>query len=70
VIVEHVGPPVSTPVTAWFVQLPVPTAPLLTFDPGISRNICTVALPPLACNTRPKICVPVGLVAPASWHSG
>jgi hypothetical protein len=68
VIVVHTGPPVSNVVTAWFVQLPVPAfaVPPLTFDPGISRNICTVALPALACNTRPRICVPVGRVAPAS----
>jgi hypothetical protein len=68
VIVVHVGPPVSVAVTAWLMQLPVPAfeVPLLTPDPGISRNICTVALPELACNTRPKICVPVGRVAPAS----
>jgi hypothetical protein len=72
VIVVHVGPPVSDAVTAWFVQLPVPAfdVPLLTPDPGMSRNICTVALPALACNTRPRICVPVGRVAPASWHNG
>ncbi len=43
---------------------------LLTFDPGMSRNICTVALPELACSTRPRICVPVGRVAPASWQKG
>jgi hypothetical protein len=67
VIVVHVGPPLNIAVTAWFVQLPVPSdAALLTFDPGMSRNICTVALPALACNTRPRICVPVGRVAPAS----
>jgi len=70
VIVVQVGPPISTAVTAWFVQLPVPAPPLLTFEPGISRNICTVALPELACSTRPRICAPVGLVAPASWHKG
>jgi hypothetical protein len=70
VIVVHVGPPVSTAVTAWFVQVPVPAPLLLTFDPGMSRNICTVVLPALACSTRPRICVPVGRVAPASWHKG
>jgi hypothetical protein len=72
VIVVHVGPPASTAVTAWFVQLPVPAdVPLLlTFEPGMSRNICTVVLPALACSTRPRICVPVGRVAPASWHKG
>jgi hypothetical protein len=43
---------------------------LLTFDPGISRNICTVALPELACNTRPNTWIPLGCVAPASWHKG
>jgi hypothetical protein len=43
---------------------------LLTLDPGMSRNICTVALPELACSTRPRICVPVGRVAPASWQKG
>jgi hypothetical protein len=64
VIVVQVGPPESTAVTAWFVQLPVPAdVPLLTFDPGISINICTVVLPALACSTRPRICVPVGRVA-------
>jgi hypothetical protein len=70
VIVVQVGPPVSIAVTAWFVQLPVPADDplLLTFDPGMSRNICTVVAPELACNTRPRICAPVGRVAPASWH--
>src|SRR5579863_5228550 len=63
VSVVHVGAPAFTPVTAWFVQLPVPP---LMLDPGMSRNICTVALPELACSTRPRICVPVGRVAPAS----
>jgi hypothetical protein len=27
---------------------------LLTLEPGISRNICTVELPELACSTRPS----------------
>ena len=68
VTVVHVGAPLFTDVTTWFVQLPVPAAVklLLTFDPGISRNICTVVLPELACSTRPRICVPVGRVDPAS----
>jgi hypothetical protein len=43
---------------------------LLTLEPGISKNICTVVLPELACKTRPSTCVPLGCVAPASWQKG
>jgi hypothetical protein len=70
VIVVHVGPPLNTAVTAWFVQLPVPVPALLTFEPGISKNIGTAVNPDVAAITRPRICVPVGRVAPASWHKG
>jgi hypothetical protein len=53
----QVGAPLFTDVTTWFVQLPVPAAVklLLTLEPGMSRNICTVVLPELACNTLPRI---------------
>jgi hypothetical protein len=68
VTVLHVGAPLFTDVTTWFVQLPVPAAVklLLTVEPSMSRNICTVVPPELACNTLPRICVPTGRVAPSS----